>query len=807
MLVSLNWLREYVNLQDLSVDELAEKITKSGIEVDGIHYIAEKSTNVVVGHVLSCAPHPDADRLNVCEVDVGTEILQIVCGASNVAKGQKVPVAKPGAVLPGNFKIKKTKLRGVESSGMICSLKELGIEKDYIPKAYEDGIFVFPKETSIGEPVDALLNLNDVVLEFDLTPNRADALSMLGVAYEVAAILDEEIHLPKIKAVTGGEQTSDYVSVSIEDSELNPYYAAFVIRDVEISESPLWMKNYLIASGIRPINNVVDITNFVLLEYGQPLHAFDYDLLNSKEIVTRRAEDSEKLTTLDAVERTLRTENLVITNGKEPVALAGVMGGQSTEVRDTTKNILLEAAYFEGSMVRTTVRDTGLRSDSSNRFEKGVDPNRIFEAGQRAADLFVKYAGGTVLKDPVVVDQLKQENIEIKVSTDRVNDRLGTNISVIEIKEILRKLRFSYKENAGLFTVHIPSRRQDVRIFEDMLEEIARIYGYDHLPYTLPKSSTSGGLTQRQWLKREVKKYLEGAGLRETITYSLTEKSRIGELVSPDIKQQSPNPVRLSLPMTEEHEYLRISLLPELVKVKAHNEARYEPNMHIYEIGSIFLTKEIEITKQPVEKSRLAGLASGKWLSHPWQQEEKEVDFFMVKGIVEGLFHHLQIECSFVKGEVTDMHPGQTALIEIEGKTIGFVGQIHPTYAKNHDIGKTFVFDIDFDLVTETYERKTNFTKIPRFPSIARDIALIVDENVEASAIQESMIRAGGELLQDVYVFDLYEGDNLEASKKSIAYHLIYQHPEKTLQDKDVEESYKDIVEAIEKEFKAQVRS
>src|SRR5690625_3007702 len=430
MLVSLNWLKQYVDIDSISAEQLAEKITKAGIEVDAIHYITkEKSENIVVGYVKECEKHPNADKLSLCQVDVGDEQLQIICGAPNVAAGQKVAVAKPGAVLPGNFKIKKVKLRGVESNGMICSLQELGIDEAYIPTDIADGIFVFPEDAQVGENVDTLLNLNDAILEFDLTPNRADALSMLGVAYEVAAILDLPINLPDESIEMIDEKSTDYVSVKVDDPDLAPYYAAFMIKDIEIKPAPLWMRNYLMAAGIRPINNVVDITNYVLLEYGQPLHAFDYDLLDSNEIVVRRAEAEETMVTLDGKQRTLTTDQLVITNGEIPVALAGVMGGENTEVNEQTKTVLLEAAYFDASSIRKTVQYTGLRSEASTRFEKGIDPNRVYRAGVRAAQLLQKYASGKVLKDPAVFDKLDGTEKIVEIDTDHINQRLGTEIS------------------------------------------------------------------------------------------------------------------------------------------------------------------------------------------------------------------------------------------------------------------------------------------------------------------------------------------------------------------------------------------
>ena len=412
MLVSLNWLNNYVDISGVQPEELAEKITKSGIEVDSISYIAEKSTNVVVGRVLACEQHPNADKLNLCQVDVGDETLQIICGAPNIAKGQKVAVAKPGAVLPGNFKIKKAKLRGIESNGMICSLQELGLQEAYIPKDVADGIFVFPSDVKVGEPVEGLLHLDDAVLEFDLTPNRADCLSMLGVAYEVAAILNKPLNLPEETVDMADKNAGDAVTVTVEDKELCPYYGAFVIENVKIGPSPLWMQNYLMAAGIRPINNVVDITNYVLLEYGQPLHAFDYDRFGSNEVVVRRAKDQEQIETLDGVMRTLTENNLLITNGKTGVALAGVMGGADSEVQDDTTTVLLEAAYFDAKTVRKAVLETGLRSESSTRFEKGIDSERVKRAGLRACQLLQKYAGGTVLQGVVESNHLTSNAYE-----------------------------------------------------------------------------------------------------------------------------------------------------------------------------------------------------------------------------------------------------------------------------------------------------------------------------------------------------------------------------------------------------------
>ncbi|WP_182200376.1 phenylalanine--tRNA ligase subunit beta [Paraliobacillus salinarum] len=808
MLVSLNWLKNYVDLQGLPPESLADKITKTGIEVEGIDYVAAKSTNVVVGYVESCEKHPDADKLNVCQVNVGEETLQIVCGAPNVAAGQKVVVAKPGAVLPGNFKIKKAKLRGVESNGMICSLQELGIVEKFVPKDVAEGIFVLPNDVEAGADALQLLNLDDAILELGLTPNRSDALSMLGVAYEVAAILDVDVKLPDTSVSMIEAKATDEVGLTVDAPELNPYYAAFVIKDIKVGPSPLWMRNYLIAAGIRPINNVVDITNYVLLEYGQPLHAFDFDTFGSDEIVVRRAKQNETMTTLDDQTRDLTTDHLVITNGQEPTALAGVMGGANAEVSDTTTTVLLEAAYFDPKAVRIASKHHGLRSESSARFEKGIDPNRVYAAGLRACQLLAAHANGTVLSDPVIFDRLDKSEKQVTIETTRINERLGTDMTDEEIAIILKKLGFTFEQDGEKFDVAIPTRRQDISQFEDMLEEVARIYGYDHLPYTLPQGAAqAGGLTKAQELKRFVKNYFEGAGLKEAITYSLTTTNRAQMLVSPEIKAQSVTPIRLAMPMSEEHSTLRLSILPEMLDSLAYNLARKQANLGYYEVGTVFISEEEKVTKQPKELLRAGAAVTGEWLAHPWQQEKKAADFFLIKGILEGLFDRLHVDATFEPTKIDGMHPGRTAIVKVGHTVIGFVGQVHPKLQKDFDLKDTFVFDIDLEYLIEQHENEPSFNKIPRFPTVTRDIALVVDETVSAGDIQQTIETNAGPLLKEIQVFDLYQGDRLEAGKKSLAFHLLYLDPERTLTDDEVEASYQTILTAVQDAHKAELRS
>ena len=741
-------------------------------------------------------------------MDVGEETLQIICGAPNVAKGQKVAVAKPGAVLPGNFKIKKVKLRGVESNGMICSLKELGVKESYIPEQFSGGIAVLPEDAEIGQAVDSLLNLDDTILEFDLTPNRADGLSMIGVAYEVAAILDEEINLPNPEIETTEENVADYVEVSVEDDDLCPYYGAFVVKDVTIQDSPLWMQNYLLAAGIRPINNVVDITNYVLIEYGQPLHAFDYDLLGSKEIVVRRAKADEKIVTLDDKTRKLTDENLLITNGKEGIALAGVMGGANTEVNGQTKNVLIEAALFNPQTVRKAVNETGLRSEASTRFEKGVDPNRVREAGLRACELLVKYADGKLVDDAAEFNRLDVEEIILNVNSDEVNHRLGTEISTSEMGDIFRKLRFDYKIDGNDFSVTIPPRRGDITIFEDMLEEVARIYGYDLLPYTLPiSSSTPGGLTDEQLLKRNINQYLQSVGLFETINYSLTDKDQVGKFLSPQYDGKDFYPVALNSPMSEAHQYLRQSLIPHLLKAVSHNLARKEQNVALYELGSIFLNEEEVVTKQPEERERLAGALTGMWVDHKWQQSFVKVDFYVVKGIIDGLFNYLDIKYDLSTIKMDGMHPGRTAAIFIGEEVVGFIGQVHPHIAKKSDLKETYVFDLDVAKLIHYAKGELLYSPVPRYPAIKRDLAFVVSQDVNAGQLKSVIEEIGAPLVKKVDIFDVYVGENLDSGQQSIAYHIHYQDAEKTLTDKEVDESIQEIIAMMSKQFNAYVRT
>ncbi|WP_026701438.1 phenylalanine--tRNA ligase subunit beta [Salibacterium aidingense] len=806
MLVSYQWLKDYVDIDDIGVEETAERLTRGGVEVDMLHPRSEGIQNVVVGYVEACDPHPEADKLRVCRVNTGGETASIVCGAPNIKAGQKVITAKPGAVLPGGMKIEKTTLRGQESEGMICSLQEIGIEQKLVMKQFMDGIYVFPENAETGGDAIEELALRDTVLELDLTPNRPDCLSMLGVAYEMAALLDRDVIHPETGHQENSESASDYISVQVDVPEDNPYYGAKVVKNIVISASPQWIQNRLTAAGIRPINNVVDITNYVLMEYGQPLHAFDLDKLGSSEIVVRRAQDGESMTTLDEEERTLSSEHMVITNGKEPAALAGVMGGAFSEVQEDTTTVLLEAAYFKPARVRKTSRETGIRSESSIRFEKGIDSGRVEEAAERAAALLEKYAGGEVLQGTVEVDNRPAENKKIQTSTAQLNRLLGMEMSAEEVLSIFRRLRLPAVENNSGIMVEVPTRRPDLDIEVDLAEEAARLYGYEYIPTTLPKGVTTPGfLTADQRKRRRMRRYLERAGLHEALTYTLTSPSHSGRLQL----QELPGKVEVTMPMSEERSTMRTSLLPQLLDTVQYNRNRQITDAAVFEMGSIFIGEEGNtLTTQPQEKNVLAAAVTGWWDAHLWQGEKKKTDFFVVKGVLEGLFEEIGIfdHIEFIRSDHNELHPGRSADIYLDGKYAGFLGQMHPSVEKEWEIKETYVFQLDVDLLL-TFEADPLFYEtVPRYPAVTRDIALVVEEQVTAGEVRRVIAEAGGSLLHQVTLFDVYQGEKLEPGQKSLAFSLVYLDPERTLTDEEVAETHNHVLSELQEKVKASLR-
>ncbi|HDE6727908.1 phenylalanine--tRNA ligase subunit beta [Staphylococcus aureus] len=792
MLISNEWLKEYVTIDD-SVSDLAERITRTGIEVDDLIDYTKDIKNLVVGFVKSKEKHPDADKLNVCQVDIGEdEPVQIVCGAPNVDAGQYVIVAKVGGRLPGGIKIKRAKLRGERSEGMICSLQEIGISSNYIPKSFESGIYVFSESQVPGTDALQALYLDDQVMEFDLTPNRADALSMIGTAYEVAALYNTKMTKPETTSNELELSANDELTVTIENEDKVPYYSARVVHDVTIEPSPIWMQARLIKAGIRPINNVVDISNYVLLEYGQPLHMFDQDAIGSQQIVVRQANEGEKMTTLDDTERELLTSDIVITNGQTPIALAGVMGGDFSEVKEQTSNIVIEGAIFDPVSIRHTSRRLNLRSESSSRFEKGIATEFVDEAVDRACYLLQTYANGKVLKDRVSSGELGAFITPIDITADKINRTIGFDLSQNDIVTIFNQLGFDTEINDDVITVLVPSRRKDITIKEDLIEEVARIYGYDDIPSTLPvfDKVTSGQLTDRQYKTRMVKEVLEGAGLDQAITYSLVSKED-----ATAFSMQQRQTIDLLMPMSEAHASLRQSLLPHLIEAASYNVARKNKDVKLFEIGNVFFANgEGEL---PDQVEYLSGILTGDYVVNQWQGKKETVDFYLAKGVVDRVSEKLNLEFSYRRADIDGLHPGRTVEILLENKVVGFIGELHPTLAADNDLKRTYVFELNFDALMAVSVGYINYQSIPRFPGMSRDIALEVDQNIPAADLLSTIHAHGGNILKDTLVFDVYQGEHLEKGKKSIAIRLNYLDTEETLTDERVSKVQAEIEAAL----------
>ncbi|UFA57250.1 phenylalanine--tRNA ligase subunit beta [Staphylococcus aureus] len=792
MLISNEWLKEYVTIDD-SVSNLAERITRTGIEVDDLIDYTKDIKNLVVGFVKSKEKHPDADKLNVCQVDIGEdEPVQIVCGAPNVDAGQYVIVAKVGGRLPGGIKIKRAKLRGERSEGMICSLQEIGISSNYIPKSFESGIYVFSESQVPGTDALQALYLDDQVMEFDLTPNRADALSMIGTAYEVAALYNTKMTKPETTSNELELSANDELTVTIENEDKVPYYSARVVHDVTIEPSPIWMQARLIKAGIHPINNVVDISNYVLLEYGQPLHMFDQDAIGSQQIVVRQANEGEKMTTLDDTERELLTSDIVITNGQTPIALAGVMGGDFSEVKEHTSNIVIEGAIFDSVFIRHTSRRLNLRSESSSRFEKGIATEFVDEAVDRACYLLQTYANGKVLKDRVSSGELGAFITPIDITADKINRTIGFDLSQNDIVTIFNQLGFDTEINDDVITVQVPSRRKDITIKEDLIEEVARIYGYDDIPSTLPvfEKVTSGQLTDRQYKTRMVKEVLEGAGLDQAITYSLVSKEDATAFA-----MQQRQTIDLLMPMSEAHASLRQSLLPHLIEAASYNVARKNKDVKLFEIGNVFFANgEGEL---PDQVEYLSGILTGDYVVNQWQGKKETVDFYLAKGVVDRVAEKLNLEFSYRRADIDGLHPGRTAEILLENKVVGFIGELHPTLAADNDLKRTYVFELNFDALMAVSVGYINYQPIPRFPGMSRDIALEVNQNIPAADLLSTIHAHGGNILKDTLVFDVYQGEHLEKDKKSIAIRLNYLDTEETLTDERVSKVQAEIEAAL----------
>ena len=802
MLVSYKWLKELVDV-DVTTAELAEKMSTIGIEVEGVETPAEALSKLVVGHVLSCEDVPET-HLHLCQVDTGDAEgpRQIVCGAPNVTAGIKVIVAIPGARIANNYKIKKGKIRGMESLGMICSLAELGLPDSIIPKEFADGIQILPEDAVPGDSIFPYLDLDDEIIELSITPNRADALSMRGVAHEVAAIYGKSVHFPEKTVTEDSKPASDKISVAIESDKVATY-ASRVVENVNVQPSPQWLQNLLMNAGIRPINNVVDVTNYVLLYFGQPMHAFDLDKFEDSRIVARDARDGEKLVTLDGEERELTAEDIVITVADKPVALAGVMGGASTEIDNNSKNVVLEAAVFDGKSVRKTSSRLNLRSESSSRFEKGINNDTVLEALDFAAAMLQELANGTGLAGRVQAGFVDTEPVQVSTSLDYVNVRLGTELTFADIEDVFAKLGFGLTGDADKFNVSVPRRRWDISIQADLVEEIARIYGYEKLPTTLPEAAgTAGELTETQVLRRKVRTIAEGAGSTEIISYALTTPEKAVEFaVTPT------NLTELMWPMTVDRSALRQNMVSGMLDTVAYNVNRKNSNVAIYEIGKVFEQNGNPKEELPNEINTFAFAISGLVAEKDFQTKATPVDFFYAKGIVEALFDKLEVSVDYVPTkDLASMHPGRTAAIVLDGQTIGFLGQVHPQTAKNYGIPETYVAEINLSAVEAALQPAQPFVEITKFPAVSRDIALLLKAEITHQEVLDAIYSAGVKRLVAVKLFDVYAGEKLGAGMKSMAYSLTFQNPNDNLTDEEVAKYMEKITKAFTEKVEAEVR-
>ena len=784
MKLSRKFLNEYVDIpSEVTTLKLAEDMTSVGNEYDSCEKLIP-ATKLIIGEVLDCVNHPDSDHLHLCKVNIGSEVLDIVCGAPNVRKGIKVIVAQVGAKLPGG-EIKQGKIRGAESNGMLCSKAELGLDNKFLEEKDKTGIHELGDDAVIGEDPIKYMGLDDEVIDFELTSNRGDLLSILGMAYEVGAIYNSKVKDIDLSYAETGKIDFD-LNIETENCSL---FIAKQVKDVVIKESPEFIKSRLIASGIRPINNVVDISNYVMLETGQPLHFYDLDRLGNK-ITVRMANEAEKLVTLDGEERTLSKEDIVITNGKDAVGLAGVMGGLSTEIEDDTKNILIEAAIFDSVKIRKTAKKI-LRSEASNRFEKGIDPKRTYMAIERCCNLLAKYADATIIGDVVKIDNTNAKDKKIEVSLEKINKVLGVNIEKEEVIDILTRLGFEVKESSNIFEVVVPTRRLDISIKEDIIEEVGRIYGMDKIEGSKLVLELKEGKINKP--KRIINNKMISLGLNEALSYALIPEDAVNKYTVNEFEH-----INLADPMSEDRKTLRYSLLYSLEQIYLYNKARNNKDVCIFEMGKGFF-KEDGIYK---EELKLAALMTGKYYL---DINDSNVDFYVIKGVVEELLDSLGYNgrYSIVNGTTPkELHPGMSGVINLQGKDIGYIGRIHPTVCKD----EVYVFEINLDKLLENRTSNIKFKEIPKFLGMQKDVAFIVDKNITNKEITDVIKKAGGRLLSDIKLFDIYTGEKVKENEKSLAYSLTFSDDTKTLTEEEVMENFNNIIKKVTESIPATLR-
>lgn len=803
MQVSIKWLKDYIEL-DLTPEELAAKLTMAGLEVEALERKTPDFSGVVVAKILSIARHPNADKLSLCRIATGTEEFPVVCGAANIKEGDVVPLAKVGATIPGGYTIKRSQIRGELSEGMLCSEEELGIGGD------NTGIMILPSGLTLGQDLDRALDLGDTVLDVGITPNRSDCLSIIGMAREIAALTGTSIKYPEITIQETAEDVAGITSVRIEDPDLCPRYTARILKNVKIGPSPYWMKQRLEAVGLRAINNVVDVTNFVMMEFGQPLHAFDYRFLEEGRIVVRRSRTGEPFISLDGKERILRADTLMICDGKKPVAIGGIMGGLNSEVKDDTAVILLESAYFQPSSIRKSARWLGMGTDAAFRFERGIDPDGVVRALNRAAQLIAETSGGEICRGIVDEYPTRIETPQaIPVRIGRVNSILGSNLAEEKIVDTLINLGMTVgmADEPGSYRVDPPSYRVDISREIDLIEEVARLISYDQIELKLPQVSVKPLVKEtKQVLDEKIRQILNGCGFSETIHYSfITPKSC--EILNIPADDDRSRMLRIANPLTDDQAVMRTTLLYSLLDTMRSNANNGCHNLKIFETGKIFI--DCGPGKQPLEQERLGGLMTGLAYDDFWHLKEKPVDFYNLKGVLEDLFAALRLSGVSYDASRTEpfLHPGRCCAVYVNREPVGFLGELHPDVQTAMDLkNRALVFELDIDVLSRHFTGLVNYREVSKYPAITRDVAFLIRHDIEAAEIIRLGGQTGEELLEKINIFDIYVGEGIPEGMKSLGVRFSYRSPNRTLKDEEVNEVHRVIVGGIVTATGAKIR-
>jgi len=787
MNTALSWIKSFVPGLDCTAQEYTDAMTLTGTKVEGFERLDEDLDKIVVGQVKKIDKHPDADKLVICQVDIGDRQIQIVTGAPNVYEGMKTPVCLDGGRVagghdgsrtPGGIKIKKGKLRGIESDGMMCSIEELGSSRDYYPDAPESGLYDMGQDAVVGSDAIEALGLHDVVFEYEITSNRVDCYSIIGIAREAAATFHKDFVLPDIKPTGNNENVNDMISVDVEDGDLCKRYCARMVKNIKLAPSPEWMQRRLAASGIRPINNIVDITNYVMEEYGQPMHAYDYDTIADHKIVVRRAKDNEVFCTLDGQDRTLDSSMLMICDGEKAIGLAGIMGGENSKITDDVKTMLFEAACFDGANIRISAKKAGLRTDASGKFEKGLDPYNAEAAINRACELIEELGAGEVVGGMVDVFPVKPEEKVLPFEPDKYNKLLGTDVSSDEMLKYFDKLEIEYNESDN--TLHIPSFRQDLLRTCDMAEEVARFYGYDKIPVTLPSGeSTSGKLSFKLRVESVAREVAQFCGFSQSMNYSFESPKAFDKLLVPensDLRQA----IRILNPLGQDFSIMKTQALNGMLTSLATNYNRKNKNVRLYEIGNIYIPKALPLTELPDERTQFTLGMYG------------DGDFFTMKGVVEEFFEKAGLDGRITydpEDKKPFLHPGRQADIIYDGVKVGYLGEVHPQVCENYNIGdRVYYADIDMPYIVEHACFDKKYEGIAKFPTSTRDISLVVDKQVLIGTMENAIIKKGGKLLESCELFDIYEGEQVGEGKKSVAFSLVFRAKDRTLSDTEISE-------------------